>query len=160
MPMFELSPDTRLLTDVRLKMGAGETMTYEAMTTLLSRKVGGSDATLHSARRRAEREDGFVFGSVRKVGIKRLADVEIVDLGETGAKALRRSASRTARKVANVQNFDALSDDLKARHNGALALFGGVMAAAKGSTLRRLERAANIGGRLSLGRTFELFSAE
>ncbi len=160
MPQFELSPDTRLLTDVLLKMGAGEMMTYKQMETLLSRKIGGSDSTLHSARRRAEKEDGFVFGSVRTIGIKRLADGEIVDLGETGAKALRRSAKRTARKVANVQNFDALSDELKARHNGALALFGGVMAAAKGSTLRRLERAANVGGRLSLGRTFELFGAD
>ena len=46
------------------------------------------------------------------------------------------------------------------KHNGALALFGGIMAASKGSTLRRLEQAANGTGPLPLGRTFDLFKGE
>ncbi len=159
MTMFELNPDTRLLTDAFLKMEQGETMTYEQVSKLLSRKTSGSDGTLQSARRRAEKEDGFVFGTIRKVGLKRLDDAEIVSLGETGAKSLRRGARRSFKRVSNVHDFDSLPSAEQAKHNGALALFGGIMAASKGSTLRRLEGAAETSGTLSLGRTFELFNA-
>ena len=160
MPVFELSPDTRLLTDELLKMKPGDDLTHKEMSELLSRNIDGSSAPLLSARRRAEKEDGFVFGTIRGVGVQRLSDTEIVDLGETGAKGIRRAARRTARRVSNVKDFDAMPAEIKARHNGALALFGGIMAAAKASTLRRLEKAANSSGVLSLGRTFELFKGD
>ena len=159
-PTFEPNPDTRLLTDVLLALKHGEVLTHEDMAKLLSRRIDGADPALQSARRRAEREDGFVFTAVRKVGIRRLTDEEIVGLGETGAKSIRRASRRYARRVANVGSFDALSAADKAKHNGALALFGAVMAATKASTLRRLEGAANSTGQLSLGRTFDLFKGE
>ncbi len=157
MTMFELSPDTRILTDALLKMEPGDTLTHDEMAALLSRRIDGADSTLQSARRRAEKEDGVVFGTVRTVGLKRLTDAEIVGLGETGAKGLRRAARRSFRRVSNVGNFDKLSPAEQAKHNGALALFGGVMAASKGSTLRRLELAVSGTEQLSLGRTFDLF---
>lgn len=159
--MFELNPDTRLLTDMLLTMRQGEVLTYTEMARKLSRQIDGSDAYLQSARRRAEKEDGFVFVFERKSGLKRLTDAEIVSLGEAGAKGLRRKARKEARRVANVKDYEALSDADKARHQGALALFGAIVSAAKGSTLRRLEAAAaEATGPLPLGRTFDLFKSK
>ena len=160
MPTFEPSPDTRILTDALLRMAAGETLSYKSMTEIVSRTIDGTSAVLQSARRRAERDDGFVFGTIRNIGVQRLKDSEIVDLGETGAKALRRAARRTARRIANVAHFDDLVPGDQLKHNGALALMGAVMAATKASTLRRLEAASDSPGQLSLGRTFELFKGD
>lgn len=154
---FELNPDTRMLTDALLKLQQGETISYADLGRVVSRKISGADPALQSARRRAEKDDGFVIATIRKEGMKRLTDVEIVALGETGAKSLRRAARRHAKRLANVNRFDDLPTEDKAKHNGAMALFSGVVAATKGSTLRRLEEAANASGQLSLGRTFELF---
>lgn len=159
--MFELNPDTRLLTDMLLAVQQGDTLTYAEMSRRLSRAIDGSDPYLQSARRRAEKEDGFVFAFERKTGIKRLTDAEIVNLGEAGAKGLRRKARREGRRVANVRDYSALTDADKARHQGSLALFGAIASAAKASTLRRLEAAAaDAAGPLPLGRTFDLFKTK
>lgn len=158
--MFELNPDTRLMTDLLLAMEQGSSLSYAAISREMGREVTGSDPYLQSARRRAEKEDGFVFEFERKKGIRRLTDPEIVALGESGAKSLRSKARRTAKKISNVKDFDGLTDAQKAQHNGALALLGAIASASKASTLRRLEKASSESAQpLPIGRTFELFKA-
>lgn len=159
--MFELNPDTRLFTDLLLKMQQGQTLAYADLSRQMGRTVDGSDPYLQSARNRAEKEEGFVFAFQKRQGIRRLTDAEIVAIGEAGAKSLRRKARREARRVANVADYESLTDADKARHQGSLALFGAIASAAKASTLRRLEQAAaEATGPLPLGRTFELFKAK
>jgi len=153
---FEPNLDVNLLVAALLKMERGNVMSYKDMAKIVSRDMKGADPSLQSARRRAEREIGFIFSTIRMVGLVRLTDDEIVNLGESGSKKLRRSARRSFKKISNVKDFGSLSPVGQARHNGALALFSGIMAASKATTLKRLEKAANT-GKLSLGRTFELF---
>jgi len=156
---FEPNPDTNLLVSELLKLKRGKIMTYKTMSKLLSRPMKGADPALQSARRRAEREVGFVFSTIRTIGLVRLFDNEIVNLGESGAKKLRRSAKRSYKKITNVEDFDALPPVEQARHNGAIALFSGIMAASRSSTLKRLEKAADT-GLISLDKTFALFSGK
>lgn len=159
-PPFELHPDTRLVTDALLRLEPGDALTYQQVGALLSRHIVGSDYTIQAARRRAEREDGFVFITERGHGLRRLHDSEIAALGDDYATKLRRAAKRNARRVANVQDYDGMTPEDRAARDGALALFGAIAAASKRSTLRRLEKAAQTEPVLSLGATFNLFKGK
>lgn len=120
----QLSIDTRLLFDRMIDTPVGDTVTYAVMSEIIGRdsQISGR-GTVASARRKAMNERRMVFASVLNVGLRRLADVEIVDTAEHDMVRLRRSARRATRKVSMV-DFDVLPNDRKIKHNTYMSVFG------------------------------------
>lgn len=156
--LFEMSIDTRALYDLLLKADPGQTVTFVEMTNLLGRDVAGVFPNLQSALRRVENLDGIVFGNVRGIGYKRLNDIEIIQTSEREIVAIRRRARKAGRRVTKIENFDALPNEEKIRHNMSLSLFGAINSMTKPKQVRKLEEAVSSAAKeLPIGRTLEVF---
>lgn len=145
---------------VRLLAAAqvGEVVTYEALTKVIGRDAQHAGAHhVRSARFVVKREHAMVFACVVNVGVKRLPDDE--KIAEARGR-LRRSASQAReglRSLACVDDFSALTPEMKIQHNTTAAQLGAIRAMATSKTAKRLE--AKIGDqlqRLSPGETLKL----
>lgn len=154
----ELSVDSKLLYERLKKAGIGETVTYAELSGIVGRDVAnGGRGTMMTARRLCQAEHQMVFGTVRKVGLKRLSDQEIVDTGEAVTKHIRKTARRGARRIA-CANYQALANDAKVRHNAQISLLGAIVALSKPSSIKRLEKSvAKEHEQLPVAKTLEVF---
>lgn len=127
-PMFQLSIDTKMLAERLQKTSVGDTVTYEECSKIVSRDVtNGARHVLQAARRYCEAHYNMLFGCVHRVGLKRLNDSEIVDLGESTLKHVRRTSLKTARRIAQCADYEKLSEQKKIKHNtyaSVLAMLG------------------------------------
>ena len=159
-PTFEISIDTRMIYDRLKKSRVGDVVTYEELTKLVGRDVtDGAHGNLYSARRRLLREDQIVFDTVRKIGLQRLGDTEIVEASEADLARIRRAAKRAGRKLTCVQNFAGLQETHQTKHNAAMSLFAAVATITKQSQVRKIE--AKIGKTeavLPLAKTLAMFT--
>lgn len=157
-PNFEMSIDTRLICD-RLKQAAvGEVISFKALSEALGRKVEGADSSVQSAVRNLLSVDGVVFENVRGVGYQRLTDVEIVKSSEGMRERLRRGARRMVKKLTCVQDFAALSNDMKIKHNAAVSGFGAIAAMLTPGRMKKLEDSVEkASAQLPLAKTLEAF---
>lgn len=155
----ELSIDARLLIDLLSKVGIGETVGYDTLSEAIGRDVRGTAySQLATARRHLLRDKQMVFEAVHNVGIKRLSDAEIVATGESAVGRVRRAARRGTQRLTSVQDFDALPNALKLKHNAYLSTLGAIGMLAKGSAVKKVEEAVSASsGALPIGRTLELF---
>jgi len=123
-PIGTLAANTSTLLDAFIKLKVGEVLSYEEMTALIDRDVRPKYEGyqhLQSARKIALQHYQVVLGSLRKVGVKRLADAEKVKEVQSRAVRIRR-ASKTAIQVGTaMDNFDALPSDLKEACNTAIS---------------------------------------
>lgn len=160
--LFEPSVDTNFLAAKLSKVDVGEIVTYEE----LSDAIDGRDvrpgqpgySALVSARRRLERQHGIVFGSVRKVGLKRLSDIGIVDTSDQAIASIRRKARRSAKRLTCVKNYEGMPAEKQVKHNAYMSIFGALAAASRASTVRLIEEEVAIKqDQLSLTKTLEFF---
>lgn len=156
----ELAYDTRLLYDQLKGLPFGEVLPYEAMTKLLGRDIRDeAHGNLQSARRMLLNHDGIVIGTVRKVGVKKLNDQEIVITGEDASKHVRRSARRALRRLAAVRDYEALPAESKISHNTFASALAAVVALAKPAGLKRIEtEVRRTAAQLPLARTLAAFA--
>ncbi len=154
----QVNIDALTLCDRLQAAEVGEVVTYAELSELIKRDVQ-RDAryVLASAQKRLQRDNRILFGAVRGVGIKRLNDEETVRVGATSMTKIRREARRGMQKTA-CANFDALSDEGKVQHNTSLSMLGALHLMTTSRKIKALkETIKNTGGKLSLGRTLELF---
>lgn len=118
---FVASADAKVLSDLMRTMAVGSTLTYEAMSEALNRDVTADRGLIYTARGIVQREDRMVFDSVHKKGIKRLADTEIVSLGDRARFRVRRIARRAAQTIVCV-NYDTMPREAQVKHNTALSM--------------------------------------
>jgi hypothetical protein len=138
-PEFRLSSDSKALAKMLIASGPGEVVLYEDLDKAIGRDVReAASGALHTARHIAQREHRMVFDAVRGVGLKRLADSEIVDLADKARDHARRHASRTAKKLTCV-DYDALSKDKQTKHNAALSMFSVMAELSTDKAQKRLE---------------------
>ncbi len=122
----EMAIDTRLLLQRLLKAAIGEVIPYEELNTEIDRDVQReANPCLQSAMRAALRQE-MVFSTIRGVGVKRLTDRELAGIGEATRQHITRSARAAVRKMSLVQDFKALTNEEKVRHNTGLAMLGAV----------------------------------
>lgn len=120
----ELSIDTQTLERLLKTCAIGDVVTYAALSDAIGRDVqNGARHILVSAERRVQREQ-MVFEPVRNVGVKRLDDAAIVGTTAGTMDRVRNLARRQRRKLECVQDFDALPNELKLKHNVAVSVFG------------------------------------
>jgi hypothetical protein len=135
----EMAIDTRLLLQRLLKAAVGELVSYQELSKEISRDVQReANPCLQSAMRAALRQD-MVFSTVRNVGVKRLTDRELAGVGEATRQHISRSARVAMKKMSKVQDFKALTDTEKVRHNTGLAMLGAVAHIASPKQAKALE---------------------
>lgn len=139
-PLGLMSIDTKTIYERILKASIGETVTYEELEKLIGRSVRERGTwLLLSARRRALNQDGLVFGTVAKIGIKRLSDTEIVAGSEDDVHRVHRQALRGMRKLTAIKHYDSLPAESKTRHGVNASALAVLAHMTRSTSLKRLE---------------------
>lgn len=144
-PNFVASADAKVLSDLMRRAAVGDTLTYEAMSAAINRDVTADRSLLYTARGIVQREDRVVFDSVQKVGLKRLADTEIVSLGDRARSRVRRIAKRASQAIVCV-NYDTMPRDAQVKHNTALSMLGVVQELATDKSFLKLQKHVDTAG--------------
>lgn len=154
----EMAIDTRLLLQRLLKAKVGDVLTYKELNGVISRDVQrDANPCLQSAMRAALRQQ-MVFSTLRGIGVKRLTDRELAGIGEAARQHIARSARVAMKKMTHVQDFKALTNDEKIRHNTGLAMLGAVAHIASPKNAKALEgRVSNSFSVLPVQKTLAAF---
>lgn len=158
-PQITASIDTQMIYERLEKSAIGELVEYQELSALIGTDVQSKGrGYMETARRMAMRDKGMVFEPVRNVGLKRLADTEIVRSGQAYISKIRRHARRGMRVLVSVQDFNSLPNDLKVRHNATASMLGAVAQFSGGAAQKRIEGAVEQAGqKISYAKTLELF---
>ena len=157
----QLSIDARILADKLADVPVGVEISYAELSRELGRNVQDNRGVLTSARRVVLREKGAVFGVVHGVGLRRLADDEVVMSAQDTVRRIGRAARRKSREIANAVNYGALGNDARVKHNTSLSLLGALGALTRRDAQRRLEGAvADATERLPLQRTLDALTRQ
>lgn len=136
----ELSIDTQTLERELAAVVVGDTIAYDDLTAVIGRNVqNGAAHLLQTARRRLQRERQIVFEPVHGEGLKRLDDIGIASSGESARVRMHNLARRTRQKLGCVQDFDALPNDVKIKHNVAMSIFGALSEVTRSASIKKLE---------------------
>lgn len=157
---FQASAEARLIGERLLTMQVGESVSYDVLAQLAGMdKVEGSTTALRTARKMALRA-GIVVECVPTVGVTRLDDDEILDLGDKGIVSVRRKARRTNNKVTLV-DFAALPNAAKLRFSTITSVLGLQSWFGRDKQVREISQAAQglpTGQRrLSIGASLDMF---
>ncbi len=158
-PQITTHIDTQMIYERLSTASIGDLIEYQELTALIGTDVQNKGrGYMETARRMALRDKGMVFQPVRGVGLKRLADTEIVQSGQAYITKIRRHARRGMRVLVSVQDFGALPNDLKVRHNATVSMLGAVAVFSGGAAQKRVEGAVEKAGqKISYTKTLELF---
>lgn len=156
---FERSIETQLVIDVLLKTEVNDVITYEELSDIINCDIRSNRNCLISARRIVLNENGIVFETVRKIGIKRVDDRTIVDYGSDYGP-VRRFAKRKA-KLLSVVNFENLDTDYKIKHNLGMCCAGILSYMTKMKTIKHLSSKIKETDRLlAVNKTLEYFKLQ
>jgi hypothetical protein len=155
--MFKKTIEVQELEKILMKMDVGDVLTYEEINEKLQIKdITKKRWILQSARNYALR-NGYVFDSIRKVGIKRLADYEIIDFGQVKIQSIGNASKRVIRTQSAV-NFNELDHEDKIRHNTHMAVCRFIYYECKSKSLVNLSSKVTVDDQsITLGRTLKLF---
>lgn len=135
----ELSVDTQVLAKRLLQVEVGSSISYTELSALIGRDVQGKARyVLTSARQMVERDEHAVFESVHNEGLKRMNDSGVLASGKRAATHIRRTATKSARRLGTCLTYDKLSQDEKQEFNLTMAVNGAVLHFTKPSTARAL----------------------
>lgn len=138
MTAFETSGDTKTLAHVLRGIAVGGMVTYEELSAAIARDVQRDGrSNLRTARNRVLTENDIVFEVVRDVGLRRLADPEILTSAAKDKDRIRRTSRRGVKKVLCI-DYDSLSRDDKTKHNTALSMFSVVAVMVSNKSIKRL----------------------
>ena len=100
-PNFRTLAETELLVKFLQSAEVGQVFTYQEMNAACKDDVQARNTILQTARRTlAKPPHRMVFGTVTGIGIKRLSDEEIPDVGADAVKRSRNIAKSGLRKMA------------------------------------------------------------
>lgn len=136
----EVSIDTQTLERELLKATIGDLIDYEHLSATIGRDITGKARhVLYSALYRVKRDRQMVFSPVRGVGMKRLDDIAIASSGDQSIARIRNTAKRGRHTLTCVQDFAALPEDVKRKHNIALSVLGVLGHITRTSTVKKIE---------------------
>jgi hypothetical protein len=152
------SLDADLLYRRLIKALPREVITYEELSKIIRKDVRKRRWLLDTARRRALRENCFVFDTVTGVGLQCCDDTGRVRVGAAKVKTVRKAANKGIVVLATVEKFGEMSPELQAQHNTAMAMLGIAEQFAKPSTWQKINKVVTTTQRaLQLEETLELF---
>lgn len=155
--LFTLSVDARLLYERLIAVPIDGVILYSDLTNIVKRNVQAEAyGSLSSARNLAQRDKGIVFGVVRRVGLRRLNDVEIVGTSDEALASICRKARKGVKKLACVSDYAKLPDSAKARHNATMSVLAVVEHTAREQNVKRIEGSVANSGVPPLAETMRL----
>lgn len=156
-----ISIESQLLIDRLQKCSVGETATYDELSTVIGRNVQREGrGPLTTAMNRLMRDDGRVFECVRGLGVKRLPDNEILDVGQCYIGRAHRAAMRGHQKILCIKSdgYDSLSNEDKIKYNTSRSMLGVLEHITKPSKVKAIEgRVADAQSQLPPAKMLELF---
>ncbi len=154
----ERSYETGAICQRIIKLGVDEVITYKEISDIISRDIQQARGYLHTAKRMAQRDNGFVFGTVRNIGIKRLNNVAIIESANISIRSIRRKASRKKDELLCVRR-EELSDEEKLSLDTKLTHTSFLEHMTKPKAVRKLEMSVKEAShQLPLQKTLEIFS--
>lgn len=154
----EMSVDTRAIIKRLTSANPGDTVTYAEISALIGRNIQNGARYVLTSAIKHELADGRVWEAVRKEGVKLLRDNEIVSVGEQAMPRIRRVARKAVRKLTAVQDFSALPNEQKIRHNTLISALGVLAHLTKPKQLTAVEeRVRQSSAALPIGKTLEAF---
>lgn len=137
-PDFAVSIDAKTIAHVLRAVPVGSVIAYTELSRAIARDVCASGrGAMNTARALVQREDRMVFDTVHKKGLKRLADEEIVGLGDRARDHVRRASRKIIKKLTCV-DYDTLSKEKQTKHNTSLSMFGVFCELATDKSTKRL----------------------
>ena len=157
----EFSIDARALYECLKQSQIGEVVTYADLSRLIGRDVQRKYRHLLTSACRRCLGDDMVVECVHGIGVKRLADTEIIGVGEHALPKIRRLANRVSRKLNAIHDFDALPNAEKVKLNASRSLMGAFSYLTKAPQVARVEKqTAATHAALPLQRTLQIFTSE
>jgi hypothetical protein len=157
-PTFQMSADARLLISHLRNATVGQDFSYEELSSVVSRPVGGGFGPLQTALRRLLRDHDMVFGVIRGKGLRRLDDKGIVDEGSSFASHIRRKARRSFERMSKA-DFAALPREYQARFSAHTSIMATIAHMTGTGQIAKLENAMPSGKReLPVAETLRMFA--
>ncbi len=143
--IMTVSQDSLLLVEKLRAVEVGAQITYSELSQAVGRNVQTeARGCLNTARAILQREDSTLFAPIRGIGLKRLTDGEIAQVGGQTLRHVNNSAKRGIRKLACVRDFNALTNEEKIRHNAAMSVLGVFYEVSKTKGIRQIEAAVAV----------------
>lgn len=115
--MFKRSADTIACLELLQQAKPGDVIPWSEFERVTGRKLDHVRSNIESACKILEGDDyRMVFGTVWRVGKKRLENDQIPDAGEKAEQHIRRTANRTIKRLV-CTDFEKLADEKKLAHN-------------------------------------------
>lgn len=134
----QTSADVTQLVEILAAAKMGDFISYKHMTRMIGRDVTVYRHLLASARRIALRDYNAVFAPVLGEGIRRLDNVETVELCPEGRRKRIRSQVRKGSRELAAVSYEALPEEQRRKHNVGLAMFGGLYLGTSRKTLKAI----------------------
>jgi hypothetical protein len=141
-PMFEMSPNTRLIRQRLRAMEIGELITYTDLGAIISKPVDGATGCLRSAIDSLLRKEQMVFAAVRSVGMKRLNDTDIVSASDADVSSIRRKAKKAVRKLTSVKDYNAMPGPSRLAHTARVSVLAAMVDMSTDRSIEKIEKAA------------------
>lgn len=130
----------------------GSTVTYQQIDSALGTEF--DRLALVKARQLVEKEDGIRFGTVRKVGVKKLDATAAIGIGADARQRIRRIAVRQSARLTGLK-YNDITADAQRRLDVERSLLGAISAAASNKSTAKVEAAATTGPEVA-NRVFQL----
>ena len=154
---FQKSNNTTTIESVLRECKVGEVITYAQLTKAIGVDIRDNGrGALTTARRVLLRDEQIVFGTITNVGLRRLADNEIIATTDSDASRVRRIAQFGLSKLASVK-FENLPRDDQQKHIVSSAQLGAIRHFTKIKTVNRIARSVVSTEHLQVGETLKMF---
>lgn len=154
----ETAADIRALADFLAALPVGEVATYAQLSQTIGRNVQkGAGYILAAARDVVEKEAGAIFGTIHRVGVKRLTGQEAIGVGAQTGRKIKRAARRGISRLGRIRD-NSLSDDDRRKINAYTAQLGAVAMLAGADTARKVEKKSDASAVLPVGRVLDVFA--
>ena len=107
--LFELAYETKVIIELLKSTKDGEIVDYKEMLNATERtSINAIRGNINTARRVLQ-EEGYLFDTVRRKGLKRMSDEDIAVSGVRHQRHIKRTAKKAIREQGSIRDFASLS---------------------------------------------------
>jgi hypothetical protein len=140
-PIATVSLESQLIRKRLEECEVGDLVTYDQLKDITKREILDCRGAFYTASRQLFVERGWLFGSVRGIGYKRLNPAEKLDSAEDRRKRINRSAKKGMKVMASIES-DKLDPSDRTRHFALSSGLGAIQLATSNKSMRLLQEAS------------------
>lgn len=154
----EVGIDAKILQERLQKANIGQVISYDELSEIVNKDVRKEGYSAFLSARKACLREKIVFGTIAKVGIKRVSDSEIVKGAAAGVRRVRSAIRRESIRL-SCANKSKLDNESKITMYTTASLFGALDLMTQGKKISMVEKKCeHIGGEIPIRQTLELFA--